>query len=135
MPQFAVLAVEEVGGNDLVVVVRRVREGAAAVAVAERPDPGYVGGQGFVDDDVAVRVGFHTRLVQAQVVGVRSSSDGQQDMQSNRFGRSLQAVHPDRDTLIVRGEADARGRRANADPFALQDLTDRDRDILVLARR
>ncbi len=38
LPQLPVLAVEQVGGNDLEVVVRRVREGAAAVAVAERPD-------------------------------------------------------------------------------------------------
>ena len=38
-----VLAVEQVGGDDLEVVVGRVREGAAAVAVAERPDAGHVG--------------------------------------------------------------------------------------------
>ena len=37
------LAVEQVGGDDLEVVVRGVREGAAPVAVAERPDARHVG--------------------------------------------------------------------------------------------
>ena len=51
------LAVEQVGGDDLVVVVRGVGEGAAAVDVAERPDAGDVGAQLVVDGDVAARVG------------------------------------------------------------------------------
>ena len=41
----AVVAVEQVGGDDLEVVVGGVGEGAAAVAVAQRPDAGHVGAQ------------------------------------------------------------------------------------------
>ena len=46
-------AVEQVRRHDLEVVVRGVREGAAAVAVAERPDPRHGGAQLVVDLDVA----------------------------------------------------------------------------------
>ena len=34
------VVVEKIGGDDLEVIVGRVGEGAPAVAVAERPDPG-----------------------------------------------------------------------------------------------
>ena len=49
----AVAAVEEVRRDDLVVVVGGVGEGAAAVALAERPDAGDAGGEPVVDGDVA----------------------------------------------------------------------------------
>ena len=45
----AVAAVEQVRGDDLVVVVGGVGEGAAAVALAERPDAGDAGGEPVVD--------------------------------------------------------------------------------------
>ena len=42
----ALAAVEQVVGDDLVVVVRGVREGASPVRVAERPDAGNAGAAG-----------------------------------------------------------------------------------------
>ena|SRR5664279_3724338 len=49
----AMLAIEEIGRNDLVVIVGRVREGATTVAVAERPDAVHAGGKAVIDLDVA----------------------------------------------------------------------------------
>jgi hypothetical protein len=43
------LALEQVGRNDFEVVLRGMREGAAAVAVAECPDGWNVGGKGVAD--------------------------------------------------------------------------------------
>src|SRR5216683_8040661 len=54
----ASLAVEQVRGNDLVVVVRGVRECAAAVRFAERPDAGRAGPAFIVHLDVAALVGI-----------------------------------------------------------------------------
>ena len=46
-------AVEQIGGDDLEIVVGGVGESALAVAVAERPDAGDVGAQLVVDFDVS----------------------------------------------------------------------------------
>ena len=55
------IVVEEVGGDDLEVVVGGVGEGAAAVAVAEGPDAGDVGAELVVDGDVAAVVVLRRR--------------------------------------------------------------------------
>ena len=64
------IVVEEVGGDDLEVVVGGVGEGAVAVAVADGPDAGDVGAELVVDGDVAVVVGDDAGFVEAEVVGV-----------------------------------------------------------------
>ena len=71
----ALVAVEQVVGDDLVVVVRGVRERAAAVGVAERPDAGNAGAQLVVDDDVAARIEGDAGPVEAEVVGVGLAAD------------------------------------------------------------
>ena len=59
-------AVEQVGRDDLEIVVRRVREGAFAVAVAQRPDPRDVRLQLVVHDDVAALVARPRRPLRAR---------------------------------------------------------------------
>ena len=117
----ALLAVEQIGRDDLEVVVRGVREGAAAVAVAERPDAGHVGGQAVVDRDVAALVGDHAGLVQPEVVGVRPAADRQQHVGSDDFRRAVCAVDADRHAVVMRREADALRICADRDAFALED--------------
>jgi hypothetical protein len=56
-----VLAVEEISGDDLIVIVGGVGEGAAAIAVSDRPDAGHIGAQLYVHLDVTTLVGGHTR--------------------------------------------------------------------------
>ena len=65
-----VFLVEQVGGDDLEVVVGGVGEGAFAVAVAQGPDAGDVGAELVVDGDVAALVGDDAGFVEAEVVGV-----------------------------------------------------------------
>jgi hypothetical protein len=72
----AMIAVEEIVGNDFIVVVRGMCEGAAAVAVAQGPNAGHVGLQLIVNHDVAAVVGGNAGLVQPEVVRVGSTSDG-----------------------------------------------------------
>jgi hypothetical protein len=80
------LATQEVGRNDLEVVVGRVCEGAAAIAVAERPDARHVGRELIVDADVAARVGRDTGLVEPEVVRVGSTPNGQKDVAAGDLG-------------------------------------------------
>ena len=74
---FTLGAVEEVCGGDLEVVVRRVGESAAAVAIAERPDVRNVGLQRFVDDNIAMRVNLDACGFEPEVVGIRAATDGE----------------------------------------------------------
>ena len=57
----SVLAVEEISSHDLIVIVGSVGEGAAAIAVADRPDAGHIGAQLFVHLDITTLVGGHAR--------------------------------------------------------------------------
>ena len=50
------IVVEQIGRDDLEIVIGGVGKGAPAVAVAERPDPRHIGAQLIVDDDIAVLV-------------------------------------------------------------------------------
>ena len=74
------VAVEQVGGHDLVVVVGGVGEGAAPVAVAQRPDARHVGPELVVDLDVAAR----HRLTPARS-SPRSSVLGRRPTASSRW--------------------------------------------------
>ena len=59
------LAVQEIRGDDLEVVIGRVGEGAAAIAVAKRPDTGRAGAQFVIDGDIAAWVDVNTGHVKA----------------------------------------------------------------------
>ena len=88
----AVGAVQQVRGEDLVVVVGGVGEGAAAVALAERPDAGDVGGESVVDRDDAALVRGNARGVEAEVVGVGLAAHGEEDVGAELLGRAFGAV-------------------------------------------
>ena len=57
-------------------------EGAAAVAVAQRPDAGHLGAQLFVDLDEPALVDGQTGLVEAEVVSVRETADSDKQMRA-----------------------------------------------------
>ena len=131
--QATLLAVEEVRGQDLEVVVRGVREGAAAVAVAERPDAGHVGRELVVDRDVAARVHRDAGRLEPEVVRVRAAADREQHVRAHDGRLALLAVDAHGHALLVRRQADALGARAHRDALGQQDAPDRLGHVLVLA--
>ncbi len=131
---FALGAVEQVRRGDLEIIVRRVGEGAAAVAIAERPDVRHVGLQGLVDDDIAVRVDLDARGLEPEVVGVGTAPDREQHMRADDLRFAGGAIDADRDLRAARFEPDAFGLEPDLYAFRLQDFADRIRDLLVLAR-
>ena len=102
-----------------------MREGAPAVAVAERPDPGDVRAELVVDRDVAARVDRDAGRVEPQVVGVRAAPDGEQQVRPVDRRRALLAVDADATPVGRLLESDALGAGAHGDALALEDLADR----------
>src|SRR5439155_26784419 len=74
----AVLSLDNVPIDDLVVVVGDVGEGGAALHVAEGVDAGDVRLQAAVDAHVAARVRLDAGVLQPQVVRVRAAAGGDQ---------------------------------------------------------
>ena len=85
-------AVEQVVRDDLVVVVGGVGEGAAAVALAERPDAGHAGRQPVIDADDAALVGGDARCLEPEIVGVGLAAHGQQHVGAGLLRRAILAV-------------------------------------------
>ena len=115
------VVVEQIGRDDLEVVVRGVGERAAAVAVTHRPDVLDVGPALVVDDDVAARVGLHARVLQAQIVGVGPSSDRHQQVRTGDGVSAVARCHLE--TVVALGETNGVGieldRRCPRSPGSL----------------
>ncbi len=91
------VVVEQVGDNDLVIVVGGVRECTLPVAIAERPDPVDVRPQLVVDGDETACVGLDPDGDEAEVIGVGNPADSEQEMGADNLRRAGAAldVHSD----------------------------------------
>src|SRR6476646_5839488 len=101
--------VEEIIGDNFIVVVCSMRKGAAAVAVAQGPDAGHVCLQLVVNDDVAPLVDRHPGPVETQVVGVGYTSDRQKNMGAYYFRRAFVAFDTHSDTVVLPRQGNAFG--------------------------
>ena len=97
-------------------------EGAATVAIAERPDARRAGAQFVVDDDVAARVGLDSGLVERQVVGVGPAPDREQHVGTRDFRRAGRAIEPDRDFGAPGFEMNAFRIQAHSDALGFENL-------------
>ncbi len=127
------VVVEEVGSDDLMVVVRRMREGAAAVAIAKRPDARDTGAQLFVDLDIAASVGLDACLVEPKIVGVGHAPDRQQQVRAVDFGRTGRAIQADSNMVAIPSGAKAVGIEPDFDALGFQYLPHCLRHILIFA--
>jgi hypothetical protein len=111
-----------------------MREGAATVAVAERPDAGHVRGEPVVNFDVPSRIRLDTSRFESKVVSVWATPHGKQDVRANRRGLTFLAVDADLDAIIMWCKTDALCARSDLDTLVHQNLSYRFRDLFVLAR-
>src|SRR5438270_870495 len=107
--------------------------GATAVALAERPDARHVGRQEIINLDVTARIDRDAGLIEAEIVGIRATPDGEQHIGADDLRIALDAVDPDGNAFCMRRQPDTFGAGAHGDAFALKDLADRLRDVLILA--
>jgi hypothetical protein len=126
-------ALEQVRGDDLVVVIGRMREGTPPVAIAQRPDSLGTGGECLVHGDVASRVHGDTRPIEPEIVGVRPPTDGQQHVRANDDRLAGGAIHANRHAVSMWLQLDAGRLGADCNPFVAEDLADGFGHVLVLA--
>src|ERR1700722_9353521 len=111
------VSVKEIVRNHLVVVIGRMRKGAAAVSVPQRPNPGHIRLQLIINHYVAAVVGGDPSPVQSQVVRVGSTSHGQKNVSAYYFWRTFFACDADGDTAIAFCQRDT--FRIQPDVYAL----------------
>jgi hypothetical protein len=88
--------------------------------------------QSVVDDDVATLVAAHPGFVEIEIVGIRPTTDCQQQMRASDFGGAGGAIDLGDDLVAAFREADAFGIQPDMDALALDDVLDRRRHVLVL---
>ena len=86
-------ALEQVVGDDFEIVVGCVREGSAAIAVAQCEDAGRAGLELVVDLDVAVFVGVDPGCGEIEIAGVWHTSRGNEDVRTGYMGQYLFFFH------------------------------------------
>ena len=117
--------------EDLVVLVRRVRERPAAVDVAERPDALDGGAEHAVGAHVATIVGVQPDAVEVEAVGVRCSPDRHQQVRTvDRIAAGDVHAH----TVARRLDPLDRRRRADVETLGGQEAGDLGGDLDVLSR-
>src|SRR5271169_4229663 len=101
-----------------------MRERAAAVAVAKRPDARYVRAALIVNLDVSTPVPFNRYPVKPEVIRVGDPADREKQVRTYNLRFPLKAVNPDNDPSAVFRAlgADAVGVQTDLDAFVLQDL-------------
>src|SRR5882672_7364930 len=129
------IAVEEVGGDDLVVVPGGVGERALAVRVAHAPHAAGAGAALVVDGDVAARIGGDAGSLEAEVVGVRRAADGEQHVAALGDRLAVLAFEADDHAAAFPRERHALGAGADHDAFALENGADLGGDVVVFARQ
>src|SRR5688572_20934415 len=108
-----------------------MREGAAAVAVTQGPDPGHVRLQLFINDNVPTLVGRHPGPIETQVVGVGNTSDREKNVRAYHFRRPFVASHADGDTVVALRQGYAFRIQSNLYPLSFQNFAHGFRNIFV----
>lgn len=90
---FEDVALEEIARDDLVVVVGGVGEGAAPVALAERPHPGHAGLEPIVHLDRAIAAEAQASRVRAEIVGVRRAPHRDEEVAAHHL--TARSAHRD----------------------------------------
>ena len=114
------LAIEEVGGGDLVIVIRGVGEGAVAIAIAQGPDVLHRGAELIVDFDEAVGIDLDAGLFGVERIRIRHAADGEEHVRAGLFLRPLFAAYAYHRPAIAPIETDALGAGAEADAFGFE---------------
>src|SRR5258708_4770446 len=126
------VSVEEIVRDNFVVVIGGMCKGAAAVAVAQRPDAGHVRLQLIIDDYVTAGGGGDPSQGQSQVARNGSSANRQQDVLGPYFWRTFVASKDDGNAGGGCGQRDSWRLQPDVDALSLQNVADSLGDVFVL---
>ena len=96
-------------------------EGTTAVDIAQRVYAWHVGFELVVDGDEPARIGNDSGARQAEIVGIRCASGGDQQMCALNFWCAVVARDTQPDSAAMRLNGKASRSRAHGNTFALQD--------------
>ena len=96
-------------------------EGAAPIAIAQRPDARHIGPQLVIDFDVAAGITPYPGTVESQIVRVGPPSDRQEQMGPSDLGRPLGAIELHDDLAVPFRDADTFRVQAKIDALAGQE--------------
>ena len=125
--------VEQIGRDDFAVVERGVSEGAAAVAIAQRPDALNVSAKLVIDCDVTALVPRDPGFFETEIVRVWDAPDREQDMCPAHLALARSAIDLRDRLLVFPTKTDALRIQPKLDFFACENFLDRFRDIRVFA--
>ena len=129
----AMVSVKEIVRNNLVVVVGSMRKGATPVAIAQSPYARHARLQLIIHGDVATMVGSNPGPVQSQVVGVGSTSHGQQNVSAYHLRRTFLAGEADGHTSVVFRKRDAFRIQPDVYALSLEDLAHGLGNVFILS--
>jgi hypothetical protein len=95
-----VICVEQIIGDDLMVIVCGVGKTTSSVAVTKCPDSGYIRLELIIDKDVAVIVHRNPCTFKAQVVGVWCASHRKKNMCAWYIKRAIVTFRGDDDAIV-----------------------------------
>src|SRR5437868_7986503 len=95
------VCVEQIVGDDFIIVVRSMCKSAAAVAVTQGPDAGNVGLQFIVNDDVAAPVSRNSSTVKTQVARIRDTSHRDKNVSAYYVRRAIFACDMNGHTAVA----------------------------------
>src|SRR5262249_16626104 len=113
------VSTQKVIRNDLVIVVRRMRKGAATVAVTQGPNAGHIRLELIINNNIAALVDRNPGPVQIQIVCVRSTSHRKKNMRADYFRWTFVASDAHGDTAVALRQLDTFRIQSNLCPLCL----------------
>src|SRR5258708_7798338 len=129
-----VIAVEQIGGDDLKIVVGGVGEGASPIAIAERPDTRHICAERIIHLDEATRLSAYAGVLQAEIVSIGPAAHRDEQVRSANLRAAIGAFELHHDVVALLGDAPTPRIQAKIDAFTGEKRRNGLRDILVLTR-
>ena len=95
------ITVQEVGGDDLIIVVGCVRESSPAVAFAQRIDAGHIGAELIVDLNITALIDRDAGLFQTEIIRVGRAADGEKQVRADDIFLARAAIEIDNDLIVL----------------------------------
>src|SRR6266513_2634130 len=99
-------------------------EGSASVAITQRINAGHIGVKLIIDPDVTALVNFNPGLFEAEVIGVRHTTDCEKRMRADDSLIAAAAINLHGHFVAAFFKADAFSAQTDLDTFAFENCFD-----------
>src|SRR5207247_5708217 len=113
-----------ISGNNFIIVVCSMSEGSASVAITQRINARHIGVKLIIDPDVTALVDFNPGLFEAEVIGVRHTTDCEKRMRADDSLIAAAAINLHGHFVAAFFKADAFSAQTDLDIFAFENCFD-----------